>query len=132
MTTPLPELLFDPPDRFTLPLSKGGDIHCVFEYRPQVLDSSGIPVLDENGKPTFAVAEYPQGCTVRLELDASDGPIVVTADVAGSEATVLEDHLPVDQLAKPVLWRLVLTDANGVDDVLLNGVTARYDGKPPR
>lgn len=131
MTTPS-ELLFDPPDSFTLPLSKGGDIHCVFEYWPQVLDSSGSPVLDGDGKATFAVADYPQGCTVRLELDAPDGPIVVAADVAGSEATVLEDHLPVDQLAKPVLWRLVLTDANGVDDVLLNGVTARYDGKPPR
>ncbi|WP_133054331.1 hypothetical protein [Mycolicibacter kumamotonensis] len=131
MTTPS-ELLFDPPDSFTLPLSKGGDIHCVFVYQPQVLDSSGTPVLDEDGKATFAVADYPPGCTVRLELDAPDAPVVVVADVAGSEATVLEDHLPVDQLAKPVLWRLVLTDANGVDDVLLNGVTARYDGKPPR
>lgn len=132
MTEVVPDLLFDPPDSFTLPLSKGGDIHCVFDYLPQVLDENGAPVLDANGKPTFALAAYPQGCTVRLELDALDGTIVVNADVSGSAATVLEDHIPVDRLPKSVLWRLVLTDTDGVDDVLLNGVTARYDGKPQR
>lgn len=128
---PLPPDLFPRPPMRTLPLSRGGDLHAVFVHFPQVVDGAGDPVLDGEGQATFAEADFPAGCTVTVVLDVPDpgDPIVVACTVSGSEALVLADHIPVDQLVKPVLWRLVLTGADGVDDVLMNGVTDRSDGK---
>jgi hypothetical protein len=50
--------LFPPPQVFALPLSRGGDLHVDFVYKPMVLDPAGDPVL-VGGQPSYQVADYP-------------------------------------------------------------------------
>lgn len=121
--------LFDPPQVFTLPLTKGRDLHCTFVYKPLVVDEDGEPVLDEDGNPQYVATDYPEGATVRLIIEAGDEDVTGTATVVGPRAIVHIDHLLVDPVLKGKLWRTVVTYADGLDNVMCNGQTARSDGK---
>jgi hypothetical protein len=118
--------LFNPPPSFALPLSKYGDLDVTFVYKPLVVDGSGNPILDGNGKYQYAVANYPNGATVSLNIDGLS-PIVAT--ITGSQAAVFADHLVVDPVAKNAFWAAVITYANGKDQVMCNGQVTREDGK---
>jgi len=120
--------LIDPPNKFTLPLSRGRDLYCVFVYKPLVVDEEGEPVLDGSGNRQYAVADYPEGSTVMLVIDDTEA-IEIEATIDGSNATVWEDHATVDAVKAGKLWRTVITYADGLDDVLCNGTTIREDGK---
>lgn len=123
--------LFDPPRIFELPFSKGGDLHFSFRYMPLIVDGDGLPVLDADGKRQYAAANYPAGATVKLVIETDDpaAPIVVAASILGSMATVWADTVVADAVASRKLWRVVITYADGLDQVLCNGKTSRYDGK---
>lgn len=124
--------LFDPPPIFTLPFSKGGDLHFGFIYKPLVVDVNGEPVLDNGGKKQFVVADYPAGATVALVIDHDPDPITVDADIVGPLATVHADYLIADTVDKGKLWRAVITYSSGLDQVMCNGTTLRADGKALR
>src|SRR5262245_19818611 len=115
------------PARFALPLATGGDLYVGFIYKPLVTDESGEPVLDADGKRQYAVADYPAGATLALTIDTAT-PIIVDADIVGAVATVWEDKAVADTVAANLLWRAVLTLADGRDVVLCNGRTMRSDG----
>lgn len=121
--------LFDPPLIFTLPLSIGKDLFCEFIYEPLLVDDDGEPILDGQGQPQYAEADYPDDAVVTLTIDA-EVDVVGVADVVGSIATVLIDHALVDPLGPALLWRLAMT--TDIDDILANGTTARSDGREPR
>jgi hypothetical protein len=121
--------LFEPPPIFTLPLSKGGDLYFGFIYKPLVVDEDGAPVLTGGGQRQYAVADYPDGATVALIIDNDDTTITVDADIAGPQATVWEDKAVADTVKGGKLWRVVLTFADGFDQVICNGKTVRKDGK---
>lgn len=120
--------LFSPPAIFELPLSKGGDLHCSFVYKPLVVDEDGVPILDGQGNKQYAVANYPVGATVNLIVD-SDTTITAAAVIVGSVATVHEDKAVADLIANNKLWRVVITYSDALDVVMANGTVARYDGK---
>ena len=120
--------LFNPPPMFTLPLSKGRDLHCTFVYKPLVTDEGGDPVLDEDGNRQYVEADYPDGATVTLTIDA-DEPVEGAATITGSRAIVHIDSDLVDPIGKGKLWRTTLTYEDGLDIVMVNGQTGRSDGK---
>jgi hypothetical protein len=117
--------LFDPTPRFDLPVSKGGDLLVDFVYKPQLVDGDGEPVLDGEGKPQFAVADYPAGATVRLVIEASP-EVTADAAISGHLATALVDFTIVDTVRHKTPWRVVMT-VDGIDQVLANGKVARHD-----
>lgn len=123
--------LFDPPPIYDLPISKGSDLFFGFIYKPLVVDEDGDPVLDGGGNKQYVAADYPDGSSVKLVIETDDpaAPISVTATIDGSMATVLEDYLIADTVKNGKLWRAVITYSNGLDQVLANGVVARWDGK---
>jgi hypothetical protein len=121
-------LLIPGPPRFELPLSKGGDLYCVFVYKPLVVDGNGNPVLDASGNRQYTETDYPAGAAVTLTIDG-DTPVAMDATIVGSAATVWEDKAVVDVVPKGKLWRAVITYADGRDVVMCNGVTVRSDGK---
>jgi hypothetical protein len=120
--------LFPPPQVFALPLSRGGDLHVDFVYKPMVLDPAGDPVL-VGGQPSYQVADYPAGAVVTLTID-TDPRIIAVAAITGPHAIVHIDYLAADQIPARVLWRCVLTTTDGLDTVIANGTTTRHDGKP--
>lgn len=123
------DALFPYPPVFELPLSKGRDLYCDFIYEPLVVDIDGIPILDGNGEFQYEPADYPDDCIVKLEIDVPDAsPVVATAVVTDEHAIVQKDFLIVDALSGGLYWRLKITYASGVDDVLCNGQTKRRDG----
>ena len=122
MTTPL----FPPPPVFALPLSKGADLHVTFEYEAMVVDENGDPVLTA-GQPQYVRADYPAGATVTLTID-TEPPVVGTGAITGPDALVHVDHTVTDAIARPVLWRSIMTLADGTDIPLCNGKTMRADG----
>lgn len=123
--------LFDPPQVFELPFSKGGDLHFTFRHMLLVVDGDGAPVLDEAGGRQYVEANYPNGATVQLFIETDDpaAPIVADATIAGPFATVWEDKAVADAVLPRKLWRAVITYADGLDKVMCNGKTARHDGK---
>lgn len=108
MTTPL----FTPPPLFALPLTKGGDLHVDFIYKAQ-----------------YEIADYPDDAVVKLVIDTEPELTEVTATITGSRATIHLDYTAADLIKKGLLWRLILTTADGIDTVIVNGVTTRADGK---
>jgi hypothetical protein len=114
------------PPRSTLTLVKGEDVDVVFVYKTLLVDGQGDPILDGNGAKQFVEADYPMGMTVSLAIDPS---IVGQAAVTLSRARVVIDHTLVDKVRAGALWRLVLTDSDGIDRVPINGVIARSDGQ---
>lgn len=123
--------LYEPPPTFELPLSKGGDVYFGIVYKPLVVDEAGEPVLDDEGKRQYAEADYPDGATVQvvIETNPPEAPdLVIDADIAGSVATVWGDVIDTDTVKPGKLWRATITYADGLDKVLCNGKTSRFDG----
>lgn len=120
--------LFNPPPAFTLPLSLGGDLHVDFIYKPMVVNSSGQPVLDSNGKPQYAVANYPAGASVKLVIEG-EPDIVGNATISGSHAVVHLNYTVTDTVRRGTLWAAIITYADGLDKVICNGKVVRSDGK---
>lgn len=131
MTSPTSSCdLFAPPTALSLPLSLGGDLNCNFIYKPLVVDGSGNPILDVNGKYQFAVANYPSGATVTLTIGDSDITLAsATATITNANAVVNIPHIVTDTIPHNVLWRVVLTYTSGVSVVMANGRILRKDGK---
>lgn len=127
--------LFDTAPIAELPFEKGGDLHFVLVYEPMVLDDNGDPVLGSDNLPTFAEADWPDGASVTVTIDGKknpDGsygdPLVLTAAIDGTEATVDLDYEQADLIEKGRLWRAKLTHSSGLDEVLVKGRTIRDDG----
>lgn len=123
--------LFSPPPTFELPLSKGADIYFGIVYKPIVVDGQGIPILDGQGKPQYAVANYPAGATVTVVIETSPPAtpnVTIEATIVGSVATVWGDFADADTVAAGKVWRAVISYQDGLDKVLCNGKTTRYDG----
>lgn len=125
-------VLFPKPPIYELPLSLGGDLYCIFVYKPLVVDGNGDPILS-GGKRQYAEADYPDGASVTLTIDAAT-PIVLTATIEGSQATVQSDKATVTPELVPAnkLWRATITYAGGLDIVMCNGLTVRADGRVPK
>lgn len=109
--------LFDPPQVYDLPLSKGKDLVVDFQQR-------------QNGQLT----PYGQGVTVSLVIDMDPAPIVANAVIDTYHAIVTIQSEVADTVPKGKLWRCrVSVPASGLetnDLVPVNGRTIRYDGKP--
>lgn len=116
---------------FNLPLTKGDDLFFVFIYKTVLKDEEGEPILDENNKKQFVVADYPEGSVVELQIDDAEGNVAVTVegDIDGSEATFWEDYTVTDLIPAKRLWRVKITYSNTRDKVMCKGMTTRDDGK---
>lgn len=120
--------LFEPPPVFALPVSKGGDLHVTFVYKPLLVNENGDPVLS-GGQKQYIETDYPDGSSVQLVIETDGEPITADATITGSKATVHEDKAVADEVKNAKLWRVVITFADGFDQVMANGTTVRYDGK---
>lgn len=122
------DFLILPPNVKDLPLSKGRDLYLQIVYKPLLVDGSNNPILDGQGKPQYVVANYPGGATIKLEIDTTP-KTTVNGTITTSVATFLLDYLLVDVIKAGLLYRVKITYSSGIDDVLVNGKTARKDGK---
>jgi hypothetical protein len=122
--------LFPTPPVFNLPFSEGGDLYCIFVYKPLVVDGDGNPILDGQGQKQYAVDDYPAGSSVTLTID-TETPLVQAASITGSQAVVQIDKALTgpSQIPKGKLWHVVISYTGGRDIVMCNGVTVRADGK---
>jgi len=136
--------LFEPPPTFELPLSKGGDIYFGIVYKPLLVDENDEPILDGQGQKQYVVTDYPVGATVTVIIEAPSSasllgvvgvqPRTLAADVVidgvitGSVAKIWGQSEEADEAGPGLLWRAVITYADGLDKVLCNGKTGRYDG----
>lgn len=123
--------LFAPPPIFSLPFSLGGDLYVGFIYKPLVVDFNNEPILDAGGKKQYQVADYPAGATVEMVIDlkAPAAPLVIPAEIDGSIALIWSDKADVEDVIPGLLWRLVITYDDGLDQVMCNGTTVRSDGR---
>jgi hypothetical protein len=117
--------LFDPPQVFQLPLTMGRDIHFDFKYKPLVVDVDGEPVLGPGGKKQYALADYPAGAVVTLEID-TDPQTVGIATITGHHAVVSIDYTIADEMGAQLPWRIKMVTGS-VDNVLAQGKTVRKD-----
>lgn len=109
MTTPL----FEPPPKYTLPLSKGGDLAVQFLNDPND---------DEN------YVDYGAGVTVTLIID-TDPVTTAVAAISGHTATVKIESSVTDLIAANSAWRLIVSNPTvpTTEIVAANGKTKRYD-----
>ena len=118
--------LFDPPTSVTLPLVKGEDVDVEISYTLVVVDpTTGVPILDSDGEQQYIVTNFPTGSTVRLIIEPN---ITANATITGSSARMLIDNLQVNGVRNGTLWRIVLTEVDTTDRVILHGQTKRFDG----
>lgn len=110
MTTPF---LFDPPPRYTLPLSKGGDLAVQF-------------LNDPNNDNTYV--DYDAGVTVTLKVD-TPSPLSVAASISGHTATVKVESTVTDLIEANVSWRLIISTPTSpsTEVVAAYGKTKRFD-----
>lgn len=117
--------LFDPPDSVTLPLIKGEDVDVEITYTVLLVDAGGLPVLDPSGQRQYVVTDFPAGATVQLIIEPN---ITGDALITGSTARMQIDNTLVNGVRNGTLWRIVMTEVNDVDKVILHGKTRRFDG----
>lgn len=117
--------LFDPPSKLTLPLVKGQDVDIEITYKVLLVDGGGEPILDGNGKRQFVVTDFPAGATVSILVEPA---VTAAGDIDGAKARLRLDHTLVDKTRDQTLWRVTMTESDGLDTVLLHGTTRRYDG----
>lgn len=135
--------LFDPPQKFGLPLTRKRDLLVDFIYRPLVVDVDGVPVL-LNGQRQYVIANYPAGAAVKLEIDAvvtdaaavaeatadplveiTPTQVIVTAVITNHHAEAHADYLVANPIPKSAPWRARITYTTGIDDILCEGLTTR-------
>lgn len=111
MTTPN---LFNPPPKYVLPLSKGGDLSVDFRNNPS---GDGTTFVD-----------YDPGVTLTLYID-TEPQTVATATVSTSHASVKIESTVVDLIDKNVAWRLIVSSPTSptTETVAAYGKTARFD-----
>lgn len=114
MTTPN---LFDPPQKYNLPLVKGQDLIVDFKNR--------VP-----GSDPAEYVEYDEGVVVTLIIDTSP-PTEAVGVVDGIHAVCRVESTVADDIRAGLLWRcrITLPDDPTTDLVAINGRTTRSDGK---
>lgn len=117
--------LFDPPSKLTLPLVKGQDVNIEITYKVLLVDGDGEPVLDGDGKKQYVVTDFPDGAAVSILVEPA---AAAQGTIDGSKARLRLDHALVDKTKDQTLWRVTMTEEDGLDTVLLHGTTRRYDG----
>lgn len=107
--------LFDPPPKYTLPLSKGQDLSVDFRNNP-------------SGDGTTFVA-YDAGVTLTLVID-SDTPTTAVATISTYHAVVKVESTVVDAIPAGKAWRVILSTPTSptTETVAANGKTKRFDG----
>ena len=112
--------LFDPPPIFDLPLVKGQDLIIDFKNKTP---GSNPPVF----------IDYDDGVTVSVTIDTNP-PTEAEAEITGHHAVCRLESTVTDDIPKGVLWRCTVSIPGSpvADRVPTNGVTARYDGRPPK
>lgn len=110
MTTPF---LFDPPPKYVLPLSKGGDLAVQF-------------LNDPNNDETYE--DYGVGVTVTMIIDTVT-PINSVASISGHTATVKVESTVADDIDGGVPWRLIISSPTTptTEVVAAYGKTKRFD-----
>ena len=135
--------LFNPPPKFGIPLSRGGDIYLRFTLK--VPDGNGGKVevdFPPGSSLVFAITTAGQDSKLGdiLGDDGLGGGVVgeeicTKATISGSQAEALVDHLRLDDLelgpdlGNTQLWRLTFTSAEGIDSPIANGWVFRADGE---
>lgn len=111
MTAPTPNL-FDPPPKYVLPLSKGGDLAVQF-------------LNDPDGDGNYV--DYADGVTVTMRID-SDPQVVAVATITGHTATVKVESTVTDAIDGDVAWRLILSTPTtpSTEVVAAYGKTKRF------
>lgn len=106
--------LFDPPPKYVLPLSKGGDLSVDFRNNPS---GDGATFVD-----------YDAGVTVTLYIE-TDAPISQAATVSTYHATVKIESTVADTIPTGKQWRLVVSTPTTptTETVAANGKTKRFD-----
>jgi hypothetical protein len=119
--------LFAPPPKFELPLSTGGDIYFGIIHKPLVVDGDGEPVLDPQGQKIYQVADFPDGATIQVIIETPD-PTIIDGDIDGAIAVIWSQSEVADTIKAGTVWRAIITYSDGLDKVLCNGKTSRFDG----
>lgn len=107
--------LFDPPPKYTLPLSKGQDLSVDFRNNPS---GDGTTFVD-----------YDPGVTVTLTIE-TDTPIAQAATIDGHHAYVKVESTLTDPIKDGKAWRVVVSTPTTptTETVGANGKTKRFDG----
>jgi hypothetical protein len=107
--------LYDPPQTFNLPLSRGGGVAVDFTCEP-------------SGTLTPYATLFGSDVTVTLVIDASP-PISEPAVINGAHAVVKIEPAVTDGLEGFLLWRLIIASTIADPPVVsVNGITVRADG----
>lgn len=85
--------LFDPPPKYVLPLSKGGDLSVDFRNNPS---GNGTTFVD-----------YDAGVTVTLVIDTTS-PITASATMSTYHANVKIESTVADTIPATTVWRLIV------------------------
>jgi hypothetical protein len=106
--------LFDPPPKYVMPLSLGGDMVVDFRNNP-------------NGDGDTFVA-YEAGVTLTLYV-ATDTPLEVDADITNEHAVCRIESDVADLIPTDTKWRLILaTDGTPTTEtVVAYGTVKRFD-----
>ena len=106
--------LFEPPPKYTLPLSRGGDLSVDFRNNPS---GDGI---------TFIA--YDLGVTVTLIIDTVT-PISAVAVINSYHATVKIESGVADTIDSGIGWRLILSSPTSptTETIAAYGKTKRFD-----
>jgi hypothetical protein len=106
--------LFDPPPKYAMPLSAGGDMVVDFRNNP-------------TGDGTTFVA-YEAGVTLTLYVD-TDTPTEVDADITDEHAVVRIESDVADLIPTGTKWRLILAtdDTPTTETVVAYGTMKRFD-----
>ena len=105
--------LFEPPPKYVLPLSQGGDLVVDF-------------LNDPNDNETYV--DYADGVTVTLRLDTNP-PITADAAIDGHHAVVRVESEVADTIESGVPWRIIVSTPTTptTEVVAAYGKTKRFD-----
>lgn len=106
--------LFEPPRRYVLPLTQGGDLSVDF-----------LNALDDDAD---SFVDYGDGVTVTLIID-TPSPITAEADIDGYHAVVKIESAVTDTVASGITWRVVVSTPTDptTETVAAHGKVRRYD-----
>ena len=107
--------LFDPPPKFVLPLSEGGDLSVDFRNNPS---GDGSTFVD-----------YAPGVTVTLIIDDTPTPIEADAAITDYHAYVKVESTVTDSVANGTAWRLIVSSPTtpSTETVAAYGKVKRFD-----